>query len=65
MVDIPSKPLWRVDEVADHFDVTRQTIYLWIDHGLLEAEKYNGKMIRITRESIKNFRLTSKLKPLE
>lgn len=65
MVDIPKKPLWRVDEVASHFDVTRQTIYLWIDHGLLEAEKYNGKMVRITRESIENFRLSSKIKPLE
>jgi excisionase family DNA binding protein len=64
MVDLPEKPLWRVDEVASHFDVTKQTIYLWIDHGLLEAEKYKG-CIRIPRESIKNFRLSSRIKPLE
>jgi excisionase family DNA binding protein len=64
MIELPSKPLWRVDEAAAHFDVTRQTIYLWIDHGLLEAEKYNG-CIRISRESIKNFRLSAKIKPLE
>lgn len=64
MVDLPSKPLWRVDEAAAHFDVTRQTIYLWIDHGLLKAEKYNG-VIRIPRESIKNFRLTARINPLK
>ena len=64
MVDLPEKPLWRVDEVAAHFDVTRQTIYLWIDHGLLEAEKYKG-CIRIPRESIENFRLSSRMKPME
>jgi excisionase family DNA binding protein len=64
MVDLPKKPLWRVDEVAEHFDVTRQTIYLWIDHGQLEAEKYKG-VIRIPRDSIINFRLASRVRPLE
>jgi excisionase family DNA binding protein len=53
-----------VDEVAEHFVVTRQTIYLWIDHGLLEAEKYKG-VIRIPRDSIINFRLASRVRPLE
>ena len=62
MIDLPKKPLWRVDEAASHFDVTRQTIYLWIDHGLLHAEKLNG-VIRIPRESIMEFRLSSKIDP--
>ena len=62
MIDLPKKPLWRVDEAASHFDVTRQTIYLWIDHGLLQAEKLNG-VIRIPRESIMEFRLSSKIDP--
>jgi excisionase family DNA binding protein len=64
MVDLPKKPLWRVDEVAAHFDVSPRTIYLWIDHGLLEAEKPSG-VIRIPRESIINFRLASKINPFK
>lgn len=64
MVDLPAKPLWRVDEVAAHFDVTARTIYLWIDHGLLLAEKYKG-IIRIPRESIINFRLGARIDPDE
>ena len=64
MVDIPNKPLWRVDEVAAHFDVARSTVYLWIDHGLLPAEKLRG-VIRVPRESIVNFRLASKISPNE
>ena len=46
----------RVDEVAEFLDVGRSTVYLWIDHGILEAEKYRG-VIRVSRESLKNFRL--------
>lgn len=64
MTDLPQKPLLRVDEVATYFDVTEKTIYLWIDHGLLEAEKYK-RVIRVTRKSIEKFRLASKMSPLE
>lgn len=64
MSDLPNKALLRVDEAATYFDVTRQTIYLWIDHGLLEAEKYKG-IIRIPKESIIAFRLNSKIRPLD
>lgn len=64
MTDLPQKPLLRVDEVATYFDVTEKTIYLWIDHGLLEAEKYK-RVIRVTRKSIEKFRLASKMNPLE
>ena len=64
MVDVPTKPLWRVDEVAAHFDVAKSTVYLWIDHGLLQAEKPGG-VIRVPRESIVNFRLSSKIRPDE
>lgn len=61
---IPNKPLFRVNEVADLLDVSKQTVYLWIDHGLLEVEKYN-RTIRVPRESIINFRLRSRHNPLE
>ena len=64
MTDLPAKPLLRVDEVATYFDVARSTVYLWIDHGLLEAEKLRG-VIRVTRKSIIQFRLASKISPDE
>lgn len=64
MKDLPNKALFRVDEVAEYFSVHENTIRLWIDHGLLIAEKYN-RSIRIPRNSIKNFRLMSKFEPLK
>lgn len=64
MKKLPEKELYRVDEVADHFRVSTRTIYLWIDHGLLLAEKYNG-IIRIPSESVRNFRLRSRFEPLQ
>lgn len=60
MTDLPQKPLLRVDEVATYFDVARSTVYLWIDHGLLQAEKLRG-VIRVTRDSIEKFRLSSRI----
>jgi excisionase family DNA binding protein len=64
MNELPNKPLLRVDECAIYFDVSVSTIYLWIDHGILEAEKYHGT-IRVPRESVQSCRMESKLKPLE
>ena len=64
MTDLPNKPLLRVDECATYFDVSAATIYLWIDHGILEAEKIKGT-IRIPRESILNCRVKSKIDPLK
>lgn len=64
MTSLPNKELLRVDEVADYFDVSRSTIYLWIDHGILVAEKYRG-IIRVPRESVNTCRLKHKLEPLE
>lgn len=57
MTDLPDKTLLRVEEVADFFSVTNRTIYLWIEHGHLEAERTPGRSIRILRESVKNCRL--------
>lgn len=58
---LPEKELLRVDEVAAYFDVSTRTIYLWIDHGHLQAEKLAGS-IRITLKSIQKFRLKSRKK---
>ena len=64
MTTLPNKVLLRVDEVADYFGVARSTIYLWIDHGILEAEKYRG-VIRVPRESVNACRMNGKMTPLE
>ena len=64
MNTLPNRELLRVEEVATYFDVSRSTIYLWIDHGILIAEKYRG-VIRIPRESVENCRLSNKLEPLK
>ncbi len=56
MVDLTDKRLLRVEEVAEFFSVTRRTIYLWIEHGYLEAERTPTKSIRITRESVQKCR---------
>ena len=57
MHDLPNRTLLRVEEVADFFRVRNRTIYLWIEHGHLEAERTPGKMIRVTRESVLKCRL--------
>lgn len=61
---ISKKEMLRVDEVAEFLDVGKSTVYLWIDHGLLAAEKYRG-IIRVPRESLENFRLLHKTQPEE
>lgn len=61
---LPKKALFRIDEVAAYFDIARSTVYLWIDHGILTAEKY-GSTTRVPRESILKCRLANRLKPLE
>jgi len=58
VIRLPQKDLFRVDEVAIYFGVSRSVIYLWIDHGHLNAEKLNGTL-RIPRESILKFRIKS------
>ena len=62
MTPISKKEMLRVDEVAEFLDVGKSTVYLWIDHGLLAAEKYRG-VIRIPRESLEAFRLMHKIQP--
>ena len=51
MMELPNKSLLRPEEVAAYFDVSSTSIYRWIDHGLLVAEKYN-RMLRIRRDSV-------------
>jgi excisionase family DNA binding protein len=60
MTDLPNKELLRVEEVAEYFSVTKKTIYLWIEHGHLDADKIAGSVIRITRTSVMKCRFAHK-----
>lgn len=57
MLELPKKKLLRVEEVAAFFSVTNRTIYLWIEHGHLEAERTPGRCIRVLRDSVIKCRL--------
>lgn len=52
MSELPNKPELRVDEVATYFDVSRQCVYLWVQHRLIDGGRRPGKQLMITRESI-------------
>ncbi|MFM8551020.1 MAG: helix-turn-helix domain-containing protein [Nitrospiraceae bacterium] len=46
------KPLLRVWEAAQALNVSRWTIYRWIEEGRLEATKIGKGSLRIFRESV-------------
>lgn len=50
--DLLKKELLRPDEAAAIFRVTKQTIYHWIDMGIIEHKKIGG-VTRITTTSVK------------
>jgi len=49
MIELPNKKLFRPDELAEIFGVSKQTVYLWIETGELEAVRIGKKTIRIKR----------------
>jgi excisionase family DNA binding protein len=50
---LSDKKFLRPDEVAKHYNVSRSTVYGWIDMGLLKAVKVAGKTIRIPVDALK------------
>lgn len=60
MADLPNRPL-KLHEVAIYFSVTERTIRIWIERGHLKTEKYNGRSVRVARESVEAFRLKSRI----
>lgn len=64
MEELPRRALLTIQEVARYFYVSERTVYLWIDHGLLEAEKYR-RVYRISKKSVLNFRLKHRVDPEE
>ena len=52
MIKLPDKELFRPDEVADIFSVSKSTVYTWLDNGTLTGVKIAGTTVRVDRESI-------------
>jgi excisionase family DNA binding protein len=46
------KSLLRVDEAAGMLNVSRWTIYRWVDEGRLQATKIGKSSLRILRTSV-------------
>jgi len=61
MTALPSRPLLRLDEVAEYLDVTPRTVRRWISKGHLKAEKLS-RCIRVTRQSVLKFRQKSRMR---
>jgi len=51
MTTLPLKDLFRPDEVAEYFSISRVTVYRWIKQGKIEAIKVDG-IIKIRKEAI-------------
>jgi predicted site-specific integrase-resolvase len=48
---LPNKPTYRIAEIAEYYDVTRSTVYVWIRRGMLDTSLTKLGQKRITRES--------------
>jgi len=49
---LPDKPTYRIAEIAEYYDVTRSTVYVWIRRGLIDSVLTKAGQKRITRESL-------------
>lgn len=52
VVEIPRKPLFRADEVAEIFGVSRRTIYRWHDEGRIDGIKVSANVLRFERAEL-------------
>jgi len=53
--DLPQKTLLTPTDVASFFNVSRHTIYTWVETGKLRACNPSGGCLRIYRESVIEF----------
>jgi hypothetical protein len=51
-IELPRKPLLRLDEVASYFDVNPVTVRDWYERGIIQGVNPGGRSLRIFRESI-------------
>ena len=49
---LPQKAMLRPDEVARFLNVSRRTVYNWVEDGKIDAKKCSRNLIRISRESV-------------
>ena len=52
MNKLPDKELFRPEEVAEYLNVSKRTVYTWLDNGTLTGVKIAGTTVRVDRESI-------------
>ena len=52
MSELPNNTLLKPSTVAEYFQVSKKTIYLWVSVGKLDGVKLGGKTLRVTRESV-------------
>lgn len=57
VVEIPRKPYFRPDEVAEIFGVCKQTVYRWHEFGKISGVRVAGGTLRFERTEI--IRITS------
>jgi len=50
--ELPKKPFFRVDEVADYYCVTVRTVRNWINQGKIPAVRVGDRMFRVRREDV-------------
>jgi len=50
--DLPQKSLLRPDEVAEFLSINEDTVYRYVDAGILTGTKVTGKMLRVYRKSV-------------
>ena len=62
MLELPRKKYMRPDEVATYLSVSRSVVYLWCDHGRLQAINDTGGTLRVLTESVKEFEKRGMLK---
>ena len=50
----PSRPLWTVEQVAQHCSVSARTTRRWIEAGALRAHRL-GHLVRVSEEDLAAF----------
>ena len=58
---LPKKELLRPDEVAEHFSVSKKTVYNWIYQGKLKGYKI-GRIVRVKQKSVIEMQKNSEIR---
>lgn len=47
--------LYTIQQVADRLKVHRNTVYIWIDRGLLKGQRIGSRAIRVAEQDLEDF----------